>query len=128
MTFKFVDRSGKGDYKLISGPVIPYQKHSPESIPKAGTDGYSKPGCIYCPQPRYTEAAFKAKYQGKVELLAVIAADGHPGRIQVLKGVGFGLDQSAIEAVRKWRFRPAVGPTGKPAAVRQDIEIGFHMY
>lgn len=128
VTFKFVDRSGKGDYKLISGPVTRGQTHSAESVPKAGTDGYSQPECIYCPQPQYTEAALKAKYQGKVELLAVIAADGCPVRIQVLKGLGMGLDQSAIETVSKWRFRPALGPTGKPAAVRQDIEIGFHVY
>lgn len=79
VTFKFIDRSGKGDYKLVSGPVNQNKKESGQlNVPKAGTDGYSQPTCDYCPQPRYTEAALKAKYQGTIELLAVIDADGHP--------------------------------------------------
>lgn len=99
------------------------------NVPKAGTDGYSLPTCAYCPQPRY-EAALKAKYQGTIELLAVIDADGHPVHIQVVKGVDadLGLDQKALQTVHKWRFRPATGPNGKPAVVRQLIQVGFHLY
>lgn len=131
VTFKFVDRSGKGDYTLVSGPVSQSKKESGQlNVPKAGTDGYSHPTCIYCPQPLYTEAARKAKYQGTIELLAVIDANGRPAHIQVVKGVDadLGLDQKTLETVRKWRFHPATGPDGKPATVEQNIEIGFHLY
>lgn len=150
VVFKFVDRSGGGDYKLVSDPMTkekllllprtPADRAEPVSqekkqstqlnVPKAGTDGYSHPACTYCPQPQYTEAAYKAKYQGKVELLAVIAADGRPVHIEVVKGVDahYGLDQKALQTVSKWRFRPALGPDGKPATVQQLIQVAFHLY
>lgn len=94
----------------------------------AGTGGYGYPACLYCPQAQYSDEAVKAKYQGTVELIAIITPDGRATDIQVLKGVGLGLDQKAIEAVRTWRFSPALGPNGKPAPVRQVIEVTFHLY
>ena len=94
----------------------------------AGTGGYGYPACLYCPQAQYSDEAVKAKYQGTVELVAVITPDGRAIQIQVVKGVGLGLDEKAIEAVRTWRFRPALGPNGKPAPVRQIIEVTFHLY
>jgi periplasmic protein TonB len=94
----------------------------------AGTGGYGYPACLYCPQAQYSDEAVKAKYQGTVELIAIITPDGRATDIQVVKGVGLGLDQKAVEAVRTWRFRPALGPTGRPAPVRQIIEVTFHLY
>jgi TonB family protein len=70
----------------------------------------------------------KAKYQGVVTLVAIITADGRATDIQVVKGLGLGLDEKAIAAVRTWRFKPALGPNGKPAPVRQIIEVTFHLY
>ena len=63
-----------------------------------------------------------------VEMIAIITQDGRATDIHVAKGLGRGLDEKAIEAVRTWRFRPALGPDGKPAAVRQTIEVTFHLY
>jgi len=63
-----------------------------------------------------------------VELLAVITADGRATDIKVAKGLGLGLDEKAIEAVRNWRFKAALGPDGKPTSVRQLIEVTFHLY
>jgi protein TonB len=94
----------------------------------AGTGGYGYPACLYCPQVQYSDEAVKAKYQGTVSLIAVITADGRATDIHVVKGVGLGLDDKAIEAVRAWRFKPALGPDGKPAPVRQIIEVTFHLY
>jgi len=94
----------------------------------AGTGGYGYPACIYCPQAQYSDEAVKAKYQGTVTLVAIITAEGKATDIQVLKGLGLGLDEKAIEAVRTWRFRPAAGPNGRPAPVRQTIEVTFHLY
>ena len=94
----------------------------------AGTGGYGYPACLYCPQAQYSDEAVKAKYQGTVEIIAIITPDGRATEIRVLKGVGLGLDEKAIEAVRTWRFRPALGPNGKPAPVRQIIEVTFHLY
>jgi protein TonB len=94
----------------------------------AGTGGYGVPACIYCPQAQFSDEAVKAKYQGTVLLVAIVTADGRATEIHVVKGLGLGLDEKAIEAVRTWRFRPAAGPNGKPAAVRQTIEVTFHLY
>ena len=96
--------------------------------PNAGTGGYGSPACLYCPQPQFSDEAVKAKYQGTVLLVAVITADGRATDIRVAKGLGLGLDEKAVEAVRTWRFRPALGPDGKPASVRQSIEVTFHLY
>ena len=94
----------------------------------AGTGGYGMPACLYCPEPQFSDEAVKAKYQGMVELVAVITADGRATDIQVVRPVGLGLDEKAVEAVRTWRFTPARGPDGKPAAVRQIIDVSFHLY
>jgi protein TonB len=94
----------------------------------AGTGGYGYPACVYCPQAQYSDEAVKAKYQGTVTLIAVITPDGKATDIHVVKGLGLGLDEKAIEAVRTWRFRPAAGPNGKAAPVRQTIEVTFHLY
>jgi protein TonB len=94
----------------------------------AGTGGYGYPACIYCPKADFTDEAVKAKYQGTVLLSAVITADGRATDVRVVKGLGLGLDENAIATVRTWRFKPALGPNGKPAAVRQDIEMSFHLY
>jgi TonB family protein len=96
--------------------------------PNAGTGGYGSPACLYCPQPQFSDEAVKAKYQGTVLLVAVITSDGRATDIRVAKGLGLGLDEKAVEAVRTWRFRPALGPDGKPASVRQSIEVTFHLY
>jgi TonB family protein len=96
--------------------------------PSAGTESYGYPTCVYCPQAQYSDEAVKSKYQGTVFLVVTITADGKATDIKVAKGVGLGLDEKAIEAVRSWRFRPAAGPDGRPAAVRQTIEVTFHLY
>jgi protein TonB len=96
--------------------------------PDAGTGRYGYPMCVYCPPAQYSDDAVKSKYQGTVFLLVIITTDGKATDIKVAKGVGLGLDERAIEAVRSWKFRPAAGPDGRPAAVRQTIEVTFHLY
>lgn len=96
-------------------------------LPVAGQGGYGEPECIYCPRPQFSDEAVKLKYQGTVLLRAVITADGRAENIQVIRGLGLGLDEKAIEAVRTWRFKPALGPNGKPAAVVAIIEINFRL-
>jgi protein TonB len=94
----------------------------------AGTGGYGDPTCVYCPNPAFSDAAMKAKYQGVVTLSVVVTPDGRPTDIRVVRGVGLGLDEKAIEAVRTWRFKPALGPNGKPATVRANIEVTFRIF
>jgi TonB family protein len=86
------------------------------------------PSCEYCPNPSYTEEARKAKFHGSVLLRVVITAGGRATNIRVVKGVGLGLDERAVESVRQWRFRPAIGPNGQPVETWTEIEINFRIY
>lgn len=97
-------------------------------VPNGGTGGYGTPACLYCPRADYSDEAMKVKVQGVVELIAVITADGRVTDVHVAKGLGLGLDEKAIDAVRTWRLKPALGPDGKPATVRQIIEVTFQLY
>jgi periplasmic protein TonB len=96
--------------------------------PNAGTGGYGTPACLYCPRADYSDEAMKVKVQGVVELIAIITPDGRVTDVHVAKGLGLGLDEKAIEAVRTWRLKPALGPDGRPASVRQIIEVTFQLY
>jgi periplasmic protein TonB len=89
--------------------------------------GVSAPKEIYAPEPEYSEEARKVKQMGVVVLRLVVGPDGLPRDIQVVRTLGLGLDEKAIEAVRKWRFEPA-RKDGKPVAVSVNIEVNFHLY
>jgi protein TonB len=97
-------------------------------LPNAGSGGYGIPQCLYCPRADYSDAAMKVKIQGIVELLAVITIDGRVTDIHVVRGLGYGLDENAVKAARTWRLRPALGPDGKPAAVREIIDMQFQLF
>jgi TonB family protein len=60
-------------------------------------------------------------------LILIVTLQGRAKDIKVLKALTYGLTESAIEAVKKWKFKPATGPDGKPAAVRQKIWITFYV-
>ena len=89
--------------------------------------GVSAPKKIYDPDPEYSEEARKAKYQGTCVLYLIVGPDGKPRDIRVLRTLGLGLDEKSIEAVRTWRFEPAM-KDGKPVAVQISVEVEFHLY
>jgi len=94
---------------------------------RPGTGGVGFPDCLYCPTPEYSDDARKAKYQGTVVLQAVITTDGRATNIAVVKGPGLGLEEKALESVRNWRFKPAIGPNGRPVATITTLEITFRL-
>ena len=98
------------------------------SVPAAGQKGYSYPRCAKCPEAPYDQRAISQRYEGTVRLSAVIGADGRATNIVVLKALPYGLTAKAIEAVSSWKFKPARDPHGNPAAVRQEIEVTFHLH
>ncbi|HEY6970454.1 MAG TPA: energy transducer TonB [Candidatus Angelobacter sp.] len=90
-------------------------------------NGVTAPRVIYDPDPEYSPEARAARYQGTVKLWAVIGPDGRTRELRVQQSVGMGLDEKALEAVRKWRFEPAT-MNGHPVAVQIEVEVGFHLY
>lgn len=61
-------------------------------------------------------------------LSVVVLPNGQAGRIEIINSPGLGLDQKAIEAVRGWRFKPAIGRDGKPVATTVTIEVLFQLF
>ncbi len=86
----------------------------------------SSPVLISKVEPEYSEEARKAKYSGTVLLSVVVDEHGVPQDIHVVRPLGLGLDEKAVEAVQRWRFRPGIR-NGKPVRVRATIEVSFRL-
>lgn len=89
--------------------------------------GISAPTAISAPDPDYTEEARRAKKQGVCELWLIVDSTGHPRDIKVIRGLGFGLDAKALEAVKQWKFQPAL-KDGRPVDVQISVQVEFHLY
>jgi TonB family protein len=88
--------------------------------------GVSSPQLLFKVEPEYSEEARKAKFQGTVLLYVEVDEKGLPRNIRVIRPLGLGLDQKAIEAVEKWKFSPGK-KDGKPVAVQAQIEVNFRL-
>lgn len=89
--------------------------------------GISAPLAISTPDPEYTQQARDAKTQGTCVLGLIVDEQGRPRDIRVIRGLGYGLDQKAVDAVRQWRFQPA-RKDGAPVNVEIRVEVGFRLY
>jgi TonB family protein len=98
----------------------------PEGVYRVG-GGVTAPRAIYAPNPEYTDKARKAKTNGTVVVSLIVTPEGKAQNVQVTKSLTPDLDQKAIEAVRKWRFKPAT-KDGQPVAVRISAEATFRLY
>jgi TonB family protein len=95
-------------YKIKKGEVLP-------------------PHATYTPEPRFSEAARQAKFQGTVILQIVVDKTGHVARIRLERALGYDLDDNAMEGVKVWRFDPAT-QNGQPVAIVMNIEVSFNLY
>jgi protein TonB len=86
----------------------------------------TKPIVLYQPEAEFSEEARKAKFSGNVEVYLWVDPDGKPSHIRVVRGVGMGLDEKAVEAVRQYRFKPAM-KDGKPVQVDLYIDVNFQI-
>lgn len=83
-----------------------------------------KPELIFQPEAEFSEEARKARFSGNVEVYLWVDEQGNPSHIRVAHGVGMGLDEKALEAVRQYRFKPAT-QNGKPVKVDLYVEVTF---
>jgi TonB family protein len=77
-------------------------------------------------EPQYTEEARHAKLEGTVVLAVTVTEDGSATDIKVVRSLGLGLDEKAIECVKQWKFRPGLR-YGRPVPVRASIEVNFRL-
>jgi TonB family protein len=85
------------------------------------------PVIIYEPEPEYTAEAKKAKFSGFVTVSIIVDKNGIPQNVHVTRGVGLGLDEKAVEAVKQYKFKPAT-ENGKPVAVYLNVEVNFEIF
>ncbi len=86
--------------------------------------GVNPPSIAYRREPIYSEDARKAQHEGTVVLEAIVRKDGSVEILRVVQGLGLGLDENAMEALKEWRFSPATRQ-GVPVDVAVNIEINF---
>jgi protein TonB len=104
------DGSGQGD------DATPYGRVATQVI------------CKICPDPAYSDEARKAKLQGLVTMHVLVGADGRVRDVQVTRGIGLGLDENAVRAVRGWQFIPARDGARRPVATWITIETVFRLF
>ena len=107
--------------------LLAEQRYSDMGImPKQIGGGVSAPVAIYQRSPEYTAEATAAKFRGTVIVSVIVEQHGIPVRVHVTKGVGMGLDEKAVEAVKQYRFKPAFA-NGMPVAVYLDVKVNFEI-
>jgi TonB family protein len=87
-------------------------------------DGVTFPKALVHVNPEYSDAARKANLQGGVVLGVVVGIDGKPRSLWVAQTLGEGLDENAIEAVKRWIFEPAT-KEGKPVPILISLVLDF---
>ncbi|HXC94665.1 MAG TPA: energy transducer TonB [Edaphobacter sp.] len=89
--------------------------------------GVSAPVLIYSVEPEFSEEARKAKVAGNVLVNLWVDTSGNPSHVHVVRGVGMGLDEKAVEAVKQYKFKPAM-ENGKPVLVELNVEVNFQIF
>jgi TonB family protein len=77
-------------------------------------------------EPKYSEEARRAGFEGSVVLSVVVDTDGKPRDLRIIRPLGLGLDQKALEAVSQWRFFPGT-KDGQAVPVQAQIEVNFRL-
>jgi TonB family protein len=95
---------------------------------------YTVGGNVSAPVPlkqvdaEYSDQARRAKYRGVCLVGLVVDAQGNPQNVHVVRALGMGLDEKALEAVRQYKFKPAMKDGKTPVPVVVDVEVKFHLY
>jgi len=84
--------------------------------------------CRVCPDPKYSDQARQEHLEGTVTLRVLVGADGRVENLAILRGIGFGLDENAAQAVRAWQFLPARDGAGRPVESWITVETLFRLY
>jgi periplasmic protein TonB len=117
--------NGIGDSGCCGG--IGNSQSGPPGISVISTlRGATPPQLIYKVEPEFSEEARKAKHEGVVVLIIEVDSKGNVGSIRVLRALGLGLDEKAVEAVSQWRFRPGI-LDGKPVNTEATVQVTFQL-
>jgi len=118
------DVGGIGDHGCCRG--IGEAPAGPAGVGGVRDPSITPPQVIYKVEPEFSEEARKAKYQGVVVLAIEVDSNGRVQNPRILRHLGLGLDERAIEAVSRWRFRPAYR-NGKPVSTEAVVQVTFQL-
>jgi len=85
-----------------------------------------EPKLLHAEEPQYSDEARQARYQGSVLLAIEVDVNGRVTNVRVMRSLGLGLDEKAIAAVLKWKFRPAMAG-GRPVTAPAQVQVTFHL-
>jgi protein TonB len=92
-------------------------------------DGVSAPKPIFQPEAEFSDEARRAKYEGTVIVSLIVDAQGNPQNVHVVRALGMGLDEKALEAVRQYKFKPAIEKaSGRAVPVPIQVVVSFRLY
>jgi TonB family protein len=107
---------GPGSESGVGGPVY-----------RPGIGGVTNPVPIVSPEAEFSDEARRNKYQGICMISVIVDARGYPRNPRVIRSLGMGLDEKALEAVQRYRFRPAM-KDGRPVSAMINVEVNFRLY
>jgi len=123
----FFSRQQKALKDYAGGNPIPGLELHGEPVFRAAQGRVTPPKLLAHSEPKYQEIARQAKYQGITVLNLIVSKEGVPQRLEVVKPLGMGLDDNAVETVRNWRFSPAM-LNGQPVPVLISVEVNFRLF
>jgi TonB family protein len=89
--------------------------------------GVAAPEVLHSVEPEFTEDARRANFQGSVSIKLIVDSEGNPQDVQLVHHLGMGLDEKAVEAVRQYKFKPAMYQ-GHPVSVQIVIDMDFRLH
>ena len=89
--------------------------------------GVSAPVILHSVEPDFTDDARRANFQGSASIKIIVDSQGDPQDVRLISHLGMGLDEKAIEAVRQYKFKPAMYE-GHPVSVQIVIDVDFHLH
>jgi TonB family protein len=113
-------------YYKLDQPANPITTSSTDLVPRKVGGGVSPPILLFAVDPKFSPEAKDKKVGGTVLVGLVVDEKGKPLYIRVIRGVGMGLDENAVEAVKQYKFKPAM-ENGKPVRVSINIEVNFNL-
>jgi periplasmic protein TonB len=126
--------SGRGHGDTIGDGTGDSMGNTPgDGVGVGGKQGIYQPGvtlptCAYCPDPQYTDEAREARLQGAVTLLVLVDAEGRAAQIRITQGIGLGLDERAVQAIRTWKFVPARDGARRAIPAWVTVEAVFRLF
>jgi periplasmic protein TonB len=124
------DRAGMGWHNsdgVGPGNGPGYGPGSDPGVYVPGRNGVTVPVPIFVPEAEFSDEARREKYQGICLVAIIVDAHGFPQNVHVVRHLGMGLDEKAMEAIRKYRFKPAM-KDGKPVAAAITVEVDFRLF